>query len=98
MLEYERIEISEGIDVNKTHLSKECDICHYWHFKDISFKYEPYLCNGCHDLIKKLLVLIILPLYILKEMLIELNFWYKSKDDVINIINGSILLDKIDVL
>ena len=31
-------------------------------------------------------------------MLIELNFWYTSKDDAINIINGSILLDKIDVL
>ena len=29
MLEYERIDISEGIDVNKTNLSKECDICHY---------------------------------------------------------------------
>ena len=29
MLEYERINISEGIDVNKTNLSKECDICHY---------------------------------------------------------------------
>ena len=47
---YNRIDISEGIDVNKTSLSKECDICHYWHFKDISFKYEKYLCNGCHDL------------------------------------------------
>ena len=34
MLEYERIDISEGIDVNKTNLSKECDICHYWYFKD----------------------------------------------------------------
>ena len=21
-------------------------------FKDISFKYEPYLCNGCHDLMQ----------------------------------------------
>ena len=29
MLEYERIDISEGIDANKTNLSKECDICHY---------------------------------------------------------------------
>ena len=51
MIEYDRIDISEGIDVNKTNASKECDICHYWHFKDIGFKYEPYLCNGCHDLI-----------------------------------------------
>ena len=29
MLEYEKIDISEGIDVNKTNLSKECDICHF---------------------------------------------------------------------
>ena len=53
MLEYERIDISEGIGVNKTNLSKECDICHYWYFKDIGFKHEPYLCNGCHDLMQK---------------------------------------------
>ena len=33
MLEYEQIDISEGIDVNKTNLSKECDICHYWYLK-----------------------------------------------------------------
>ena len=48
MLEYDRIDISEGVDVNKTNASKECDICHYWYFKDTSFKYEQYLCNGCH--------------------------------------------------
>ena len=53
MLEYNRIDISEGIDVNKTNLSKECDICHYWYFKDIGFKYEPYLCNKHHDLMQK---------------------------------------------
>ena len=43
MLEYARIDISEGIDINNTTLSKECDICHYWYFKDVGFKYEPYL-------------------------------------------------------
>ena len=53
MLEYERIDISEGIDVNKTNLSKECDICHYWYFKDIGFKYESYICKSCHDLMQK---------------------------------------------
>ena len=50
MLEYDRIDISEEIDVNITNASKECDICHYWYFKDIVFKHEPYLCNGCHYL------------------------------------------------
>ena len=24
-------------------------ICHYWYFKDIGFKYQPYVCNECHD-------------------------------------------------
>ena len=28
-IEYERTDISEGIDVNKTNLSKECNICYY---------------------------------------------------------------------
>ena len=50
MLEYYRTDISKGININKTNASKECDICHYWYFKEISFQYEPYLCNGCHDL------------------------------------------------
>ena len=50
MLEYNKIDISEGIDVNKTNASKEYDICHYWYFKETSLKYKPYHCNGCHDL------------------------------------------------
>ena len=51
MLEYDKIDISEGIDINKTNASKECNICHYWYFLDKNSNYEPYLCNGCHDLI-----------------------------------------------
>ena len=53
MLEYERIDISEGIDFNKTNASKERYICHYWYFLNKGFKYEPNLCNGCHDLMQK---------------------------------------------
>ena len=33
MLYYDRINISELIDANKTRDSKECDICPYWYFK-----------------------------------------------------------------
>ena len=29
MLHFDRIDISEGIYVNKTSASKECNICHY---------------------------------------------------------------------
>ena len=29
MVEYDKIDVSEGIDVNKTNALRECDICHY---------------------------------------------------------------------
>ena len=38
MLQYQKIDVSEGIDVNKTSASKECELCHYWFFKDVGFK------------------------------------------------------------
>ena len=53
MVEYDRIDLSEGIDVNKTNASKEWDNCQYWYFKNIGFKYEPYFWNGCLDLMQK---------------------------------------------
>ena len=51
MLYYDRIDASEGIDINKTGASKECDICHYWRFLDKGFKFQPNVCKGCHDLL-----------------------------------------------
>ena len=41
MLQYERIDVSQGIDPSKSDKSKECMICHYWYFKDIGYKHEP---------------------------------------------------------
>ena len=98
MLEYDRIDISEGIDVNKTNLSKECDICHYWYFKDIGFKYENYLCNDCYDLMQKATSFNDIAIAYVKGNSCKIHFWYMTKDDAINIINGFNLVDKSDVL
>ena len=51
MLYYNRTDVSEGIDVNKTSASKECDVCHYWYFLNNSFKFQPNVFNRCHDLL-----------------------------------------------
>ena len=40
MLYYDSIDLSEGIDVNKTRKSKECDICHYWYFLNKVFRFN----------------------------------------------------------
>ena len=49
MLRYQKI--SEGIDINKANASKECEVCHYWFFKDSRFKFQEHVCNKCHDLL-----------------------------------------------
>ena len=51
MLRYEKIDVSEGIDVNKTSASEECELRLYWFLKDVGFKFEKHICNGCHDLL-----------------------------------------------
>ena len=73
MLEYDRIDISEGIDVNKTNASKESDICHYWYFLNENFKYELYFCNGCHGLMQKAMNCNVAIVYV-KEEVIEVIF------------------------
>ena len=98
MLEYNRIDISEGTDVTKTSLSKECDIFHYWYFKNIGFKYEKYLCNGCHDLMQKAMSFNNVAIVYVKGNAYRIHFWHMSKNDAINIMNDSNLADKRSVL
>ena len=53
MLVYERIDISDGIDVNESDKSKKCILCHYWSFLDNNLSYGPYLCDGCYNMNQK---------------------------------------------
>ena len=94
MLEYNKINISGGIDINKTNLLKECDICHYQYFKNIGFKYDKYLCNGCHDLMQKAVSFNNVAIVYVKGNAYRIHFWCMDKDDAINIMNGSNLVDK----
>ena len=98
MLQFDRIDVSEGIDVNKTILSKTCELFYYWFFKDVGFKYQKYLCNGCHDLMQKPKSFDNVAIVFVKGNAYRINFWYMSKDDAINIMNGSNLIDKRGVL
>ena len=79
MLEYDRIDISEGIDIDKTHTSKKCKICRYWYFKDeplsMSFKYEPYLCNDSHGLMLKAISFNDVAIAYFKGTVYRIHFW-----------------------
>ena len=73
-------------------------ICHYWYLKDIGFKYEPYLCNGCHDLMQKAMSFNNIAIVYVKGSAYRIHFWYMSKDDAMNIWDGFNLVDKRSVL
>ena len=94
MLENDRIDISEGIHINKTNASKEYNICHYYFFKDIDFKYQPYLCKSCHELMQKAMSFNDVTIVYVKVSAYIIHFWYTSKDDANCIMNNSNLIDK----
>ena len=98
MLEYDRIDISEGIDIDKTNKSKECDICHYWCFLDKNFNYENYLCNGCHDLMQKAMSFNDIAIVSIKGNDYRIHFWYMNKNDAIVLMTNSNLKNKNGIL
>ena len=47
MLKYDKIDITEGIDLDKTNKSREYMFCHYWYYLNKNFSYGPFTCDGC---------------------------------------------------
>ena len=64
----------------------------------IGFKYEPYLCSGCHDLMQKATSFNNVAIVYVKGNAYRIYFWYMSKGDAINIMNGSHLANKRSIL
>ena len=79
MLEYDRTDISEGIDINKINKSKECILCHYWYFLDKSFSYGLYLCNVCYNIMQKSNNFKNITIVHIKKIVYRIYFLYMSK-------------------
>ena len=61
---------------------------------DKKFKYEPYLCNNCHDLMQKAMNFNDVAIVSVKESDYRIHFWYIRKNDAINIMNNSNVNEK----
>ena len=94
MLQYEKTSISEAIDTNKTSASKECMLCHYWYFKDVGFKFEPHVCNKCHDVLMTAYEFKNIAILNVKGVDFRCMLWGISKYDAVNRLNNSVLEDK----
>ena len=94
MLQYQKIDVSEGIDVNKTSASKECELCHYWFFKDIGFKFEEHVCNRCHDLLTMAYSLKNIVILSAKGATFKCLLMGISKNEVLRKLNNSVTYDR----
>ena len=99
MLEYDRIDVSEGVDTTQNRLaSRECALCGFWYFRGKNFNYQKYYCDGCHDMAMKTLSFKNLAIVYSKGSAYRIYFCYMSKDDAISITHNSNLIDKKGVL
>ena len=94
MLQYQKIDVSKGIDVNKTSASKECELCHCWFFKDVGFKFEKHVCNGCHDLLTMAYSLKNIAILSAKGATFRCVLMRISKNEGLKILNNSVTYDR----
>ena len=87
MLEYDRIDLSEGIDVNKCEdTSRKCNLK--------NFNYQRCLCDGCHDMSVKALSMQNITIIYHNAHAYHVNFMFMSKNDAFNLIKNPIIIDK----
>ena len=90
MLEYDRIDISEGIDINKCEeTSRRCSLCKFYYFLDKNFSYGPFLSNGCYDMSLKAVSIINH-----NGNHHRVNFAFISEKDAYNLIKNATIINK----
>ena len=95
MLEYDRIDISEGIDINKCEkTSRRCSLCKFYYFLDKNFSYGPFLCNGFYDMSLKAVSMQNLTIINYNGNNYRVNFAFISKKDAYNLIKNATTIDK----
>ena len=98
MLEYDRTDVSEDIDMSTTNKSRECGICHCWYLLDKNFNDGKYLCNGWHDLMQKAMNFNDVAIVSIKGNNYRMHFWYMSQNHAIVLMTNSNLKDKNGIL
>ena len=99
MLEYDRVDISEGIYVKECNeTSTKCSLCKFYYFLNKNFNYQTYLCDGCHDISIKATNMQNLAIIYHEENPYRVSFVFMSKNDAFNFIKNSNIIDKKGVL
>ena len=91
---FNKTNVSEGLDINKSDKSKECMICHYCYFLDLNYSYEPELCHGYNDISMMAYELENIAILNVKGVDYWFVIWSMTKNDGINMLNNSTFDDE----
>ena len=69
-------------------------LCHYWYFKDVGFKFEPHVCNICHDVLMTTYELKSIAILNVKRVDFRCILWGLSRNEAVNRRDNSVLEDK----
>ena len=95
MLEHDKINISEGIDINKCEeTSRECSLCKFYYFLAKNFKYGPYLCDGSYDMFMKTVSSQNLTIINHNVNYYRVIFAFITKKDAYNLIKNAVILSE----
>ena len=94
MLQSQKNDVSEGIDVNKTSASKGYELCHYWFFEDVGFKFEEHVCNRCHVLLTMAHLLKHIAILSAKGTTFRCLLMSTSKNEALIKLNNSVTYDR----
>ena len=86
--------VSEGIDTNKTSLSKGCMHWHYWYFKEAGFKFETHVCNKCYGVLMTAYELKNIEILNVKGGDFKCILWGISRDEAVIRLNNFVLESK----
>ena len=94
LISHERIDKSEGIDLDRSEKYVKWMICNHYYFKYIGFKYQPYVCNGCHDFSMTVMNLSDFFVLYIKGINYRVYTCGINKKEAVNILNNSVLDNK----
>ena len=73
---------------------KEYELCHYWCFKDVGFKFEPHVCNKCQDVLMTVYELKNIAILNVKGVDFRCILWVISRDKAVDSLNDYVLEDR----
>ena len=94
MLYYDRVNISKGTDPTKNNKIKESMIRHC-RFFNYGFKFQDYVCNGCHDQTILSVNIINIAIITIKNVVYHRCIIHNIiKSEAVNLLKNSVLEDR----